>query len=64
MTRVPLGGLQLRREQSPFNRTELAAVTGVSQSHYCKIENGAVRLDIHRAAKLAAKLGCRIEELI
>lgn len=59
-----LYGLRERRIFRRLTQQELADVIGVNQSHYRQMESGGVRLDVHRAAKLAEKLGCHIEELI
>jgi DNA-binding XRE family transcriptional regulator len=64
MTNPPLAGLQCRREKQGLTTYQLAPAIGVSQSHYAKIEAGKVRLDVHRAAMLAKRLGCRIEDLL
>jgi hypothetical protein len=36
----------------------------VNQSHYRQMETGGVRIDVHRAKKLAEKLDCSIDELL
>lgn len=64
MTHTPLNGLKARREFAKLSTTDLAPVVDVTQSHYVKIENGKVRLDVHRAYLLARRLGCTIEELL
>lgn len=64
MVSPPLNGLRLRREQSDYVQAELAKAIGVTQSHYRKLEDGLVRLDIYRAAVLAKQLGCRIDDLL
>jgi transcriptional regulator with XRE-family HTH domain len=64
MTSPPLSGLKLRRETSDFTQYDLAAAIEVTQSHYRKLEAGAVRLDVYRAKLLAGKLGCRIDDLL
>jgi transcriptional regulator with XRE-family HTH domain len=64
MTSPPLKGLELRREQSDFTQADLGEAIDVTQSHYLKLERGKVRLDVHRAAVLAKKLGCRIDDLL
>ncbi len=64
MTYVPLKGLLARREARDFSQAKLAKVIDVTQSQYGKFEKGLVRLDVHRAAKLARFLKCRIEDLI
>lgn len=60
----PLAGLRERRIFHCMTQTEMADEIGVNQSHYRQIENGGVRLDVHRARKLADKLGCTIEQLL
>jgi DNA-binding XRE family transcriptional regulator len=64
MSNPPLKGLMLRREQSTFVQADLAKAIGATQSHYHKIERGAVRLDVYRARILADMLGCRIDDLL
>jgi DNA-binding XRE family transcriptional regulator len=64
MTNPPLVGLQCRREKQGLTTYDLAPAIGVTQSHFSKIERGCAPLTIHRAAKLAKRLGCRIEELL
>jgi DNA-binding XRE family transcriptional regulator len=64
MTSPPLNGLKMRRETSDFTQAEIAKSIDVTQSHYRKLESGAVRLDVYRAALLAKKLGCRIDDLL
>lgn len=60
----PLNGLASRREFLGITQADMARVIGVAQGHYHKIEAGDVRLDVHRAAKLAKRLGCSIDELL
>lgn len=60
----PLNGLREKRLFRQIIQQELADLIGVSQSHYRQIETGGVRLDIHRAAKLAKHLECHVEELL
>lgn len=60
----PLEGLRERRLFRNLTQTELAAEIGVNQSHYRQFESGGVRLDVHRAKKLADKLDCSIDELL
>ena len=64
MTNPPLLGLTMRREFQNLTQTAMAEVIDVTQSQYQKMEKGTTRLDIYRAAKLAKRLGCAIEELL
>jgi transcriptional regulator with XRE-family HTH domain len=60
----PLDGLKERRLFRQFTQQDMADTIGVNQSHYRQIESGGVRLDVHRAKKLADKLECSIEGLL
>jgi transcriptional regulator with XRE-family HTH domain len=60
----PLTGLRERRIFHLLTQAEMANEIGVNQSHYRQFETGHVRLDVHRAKKLADKLGCPIEGLL
>lgn len=64
MTSPPLKGLASRREFHSLTQADMAKVIDCSQSQYQKFEAGKVRLDIYRAAKLAKRLNCSIEELL
>jgi transcriptional regulator with XRE-family HTH domain len=64
MTSPPLKGLAVRREFHNLTQAACAEIIGVSQAHYDKLEKGRTRLDVHRAATLAKRLGCSIEELL
>jgi transcriptional regulator with XRE-family HTH domain len=61
---MPLNGLRERRIFRGFTQQQAADVIGVGQSHYRQIEVGGVRLDVHRAKKLADWLECSIEDLL
>jgi transcriptional regulator with XRE-family HTH domain len=64
-TRGPaLDGLRERRLFRNITQVECAELIGVTQSHYRQFETGNVRLDVHRAKKLADLLECRIEDLL
>jgi transcriptional regulator with XRE-family HTH domain len=60
----PLLGLRERRLFRHLTQQELAEEIDVNQSHYRQMETGGVRLDVHRAKKLAEKLDCSIDELL
>lgn len=60
----PLNGLKERREFRRLSQTEVGEVIGVNQSHYRRLENGEVRIDVIRAKKLADYFGCSIEDLL
>jgi transcriptional regulator with XRE-family HTH domain len=60
----PLYGLKERREFRRLSQTEIGQLIGVNQSHYRRLENGEVRLDIIRAKLLADYFNCSIEELM
>jgi DNA-binding XRE family transcriptional regulator len=64
MTSPPLRGLEMRREFHNLTQADAAKLIDVTQGHYNKIEKGTVRLDVHRAAKLARRLGCSIDQLL
>lgn len=64
MTSPPLRGLQCRREFQNLTQADLAAEIGVTASQFSKFEKGLVRLDVYRAAKLARRLDCTIDELL
>jgi DNA-binding XRE family transcriptional regulator len=64
MTNPPLRGLEMRREFHNLTQADMAKVIEATQSQYQKFEKGTVRLDIHRAAKLAKRLSCTIDELL
>jgi transcriptional regulator with XRE-family HTH domain len=60
----PLEGLKERRLFRNFTQQDMADEIAVNQSHYRQFESGGVRLDVHRAKKLADKLDCSIDELL
>lgn len=60
----PLRGLKEKRVFRNLTQKDGGDVIGVSQSHYRQLEEGIVRLDVHRAKKLADWLECPIEELL
>lgn len=60
----PLNGLRSRREFRRLSQSEIGQLIGVNQSHYRRLENGEVRLDVIRARQLAIFFGCSIEELL
>ena len=60
----PLLGLRERRLFHNKTQGQMGEVIDVSQSHYRQFEEGTVRLDVHRAKKLADVLDCRIEDLL
>jgi transcriptional regulator with XRE-family HTH domain len=64
MTNPKLAGLQCRREFQDLTQADLAELIGVTASQFSKFEKGLVRLDVYRAAKLARRLGCTIDELL
>lgn len=64
MTNPPLRGLEMRREFHNLTQADLGKEIGATQGHYNKLEKGTVRLDVHRAAQLAKRLGCTIEQLL
>lgn len=64
MTNPPLRGLEMRREFHNLKQGEMGKLIGVSQSQFQKFEKGTVRLDIYRAAKLAKRLNCAIDDLL
>jgi transcriptional regulator with XRE-family HTH domain len=60
----PLYGLREKRIFRCLTQADLGAVIGTTQSHYRQIEEGIIRLDVHRAKKLAEHLECTIDELL
>ena len=56
--------LRYRREAAKKSQAEAAEAIGITQSHYGKIERGALRLALEDAATLARLFECRIEDLI
>lgn len=60
----PLLGLRQRREFHGLTQGAAAAIIGVNQGHYRKIEMGEVRIDVHRAHFLALAFDCSIEQLL
>lgn len=62
MTHTPLKGLKALRGDAPQHA--IAGLIGVTQSAYHKFETGAVRLDLHRAARLAKHFGVSIDALL
>jgi len=61
---APLKGLKERRLFRGLTQKDLGAVVGLTQSHYRQIEEGVIRLDIHRAKLFADYLECPIEGLL
>lgn len=57
-------GLEQRREFHCLTQQNMADLIGCTQSQYAKFESGKIRLDVHRAAILADRLGCHVEELL
>jgi DNA-binding XRE family transcriptional regulator len=60
----PLNGLRERRIFRHLNQADAGRIVGAGQSHYRQFESGHVRLDIHRAKKLADAFDCTIEDLL
>lgn len=59
-----LAGLREKRIFRQMSQQQAANILGMTQSHYRQIEAGVVRLDIHRAKKLADAFDCTIEDLM
>jgi transcriptional regulator with XRE-family HTH domain len=60
----PLWGLREKRIFRCLTQTEMGRLIDTTQSHYRQIEEGIIRLDVHRAKKLAEHLECTIDELL
>lgn len=60
----PLLGLRERRVFRRISQVEMASILGCGQSHYRMFETGQVRLDLHRAKKLADRLECTLDDLL
>lgn len=60
----PLRGLREKRVFRNITQGSMGKVIGVTQSHYRQFEEGIIRLDVQRAAKLARELECSIDELL
>lgn len=59
--------IQLLKElrfKKGISQMELANAAGLSQAHYCMIENGRDAPSIKRLAAIAKVLGCTIKDLV
>ena len=56
--------LKRLRFEKGVSQMELALAAGLSQSHYCKIENGNDAPSIKRLAAIAKALGCTVKDLV
>lgn len=62
---APLRGLRIKRQFRNITQGDMGRVIGVNQSHYRQLEEGIIRLDVHRAKLLADALDhCTIDELL
>lgn len=52
------------RFKRKMTQIELAAAAGLSQAHYCQIENGKDSPSIKRLALIAKALGCSVKDLV
>lgn len=59
----PLHGLRDARLRAGFTQAQAGGVICKTQSHFGKIERGAVRLDAWDALKLAQAFGVEISDL-
>ena len=49
--------LKKKRADKSMTLADVAKKTGISESYYCQIENGARNAPVHTAKKIAAVLG-------
>lgn len=59
--------IQLLKElrfKKKMSQMELANAAGLSQAHYCMIENGRDAPSIKRLAAIAKALGCPVKDLV
>ncbi len=56
--------LRAIRQDCGLTQKQLSVMTGISQPNISDIENARVNPTIHTASKLAAALGCTIDELM
>ncbi len=56
--------LKKLRFEKGISQMELAVAAGISQSHYCMIENGRDTPSIKRLAAIAKALGCTVKDLV
>lgn len=61
---TPLTGMKVRRRAAGVTQQQAGAWIGVTKQGFGKIESGSSPLDIRRAAIVAARLGCQLEELL
>lgn len=62
--REPLHGLRQVREAAGLSQAAAGRIIGRTQSHFAKIERGAVSLDVRDAVRLAEALGVTVESLL
>lgn len=62
--RQPLDGLRRAREAAGLSQAAAGRIIGRTQSHFAKIERGAVGLDVRDAVQLAQALGVTVESLL
>ena len=56
--------LKRLRFQKKMTQMELANAAGLSQAHYCMVENGKDSPSIKRLTLIAKALGCSIKDLV
>lgn len=52
------------RFRQRMTQMELANAAGLSQAHYCMVENGKDSPSIKRLALIAKALGCSVKDLV
>jgi transcriptional regulator with XRE-family HTH domain len=60
----PLEGMREKRLFRDLTQTDMGKLIKTTQSHYRQIEEGIIRLDVHRAKIIANFLECTIDELL
>lgn len=53
-----------RREEAGLNQREVEALTGISQSTLCRIENGSRTARMDEVISVAWALGCPVESIL
>lgn len=52
------------RKRFRITQTQLASHLGITQSYLSMLERGERRIDLDMAVKIAAALGCSVDDLI
>jgi transcriptional regulator with XRE-family HTH domain len=56
--------LRRKRHEAGLDQMDLAAKTGITQSHISKLERGACSTTAKSLARIAEALGCTVAELL